>query len=96
MSVMVGPLSVVVRVKDLKSAPVDGDLVIMNLAKGNYVGLDKIGRRIWTVIEEPRRVADLCRQMTDEFSGEPEIIAQDVLAFLNELVAEGLIAVAEG
>lgn len=92
---MVGPQSVVVRVKDAKSAPVDDDLVIMNIAKGHYLGLDNIGRRIWTVIEQPCRVVDLCRQMTDEFSGEPEIIAQDVLAFLDEMVSEGLVSVAD-
>lgn len=90
------PQSVVVRKSDLPNTPVDGDLVILNMATNNYVGLDEIGRRIWDALEEPRRVDELCRLMTEHYAGAPEEIGRDVVAFLNELSSEGLIRVSEG
>jgi tetratricopeptide (TPR) repeat protein len=89
------PQAVVVRVGNLRSAPVDTDLVIMNLPNSNYVGLDAIGRRIWSLLEAPRRIDELCRRLADEYDGKPEEITHDVIAFLNELYSENLITVNE-
>src|SRR5579863_4029673 len=80
---------------DLRSTPVDNDLVILNLAKGNYVNLDAIGRRIWQILEVPTPIGELHRLMTNEFAGDPEQIARDVIDFLDELYSEGLITVTE-
>jgi hypothetical protein len=85
--------SIVVRTGGLMSTPLDRDVVILNPARDNYVGLDEVGRRVWELIEGPKEVRDLCRQVTGEFHGDPEQIAAEVLDFLNELAAEGLIAV---
>jgi Coenzyme PQQ synthesis protein D (PqqD) len=89
-----GPQTVVVRVGGLRSAAVETDLIIMNVAKANYVGLDQIGRRIWDILATPNRIDELCRRMTREFAGDPEQISHDVIEFLNELHAENLITVA--
>jgi hypothetical protein len=88
-----GPDVVVVRVNDLRSTPVDTDLVIMNMPTKNYVGLDDIGRRIWSILETPSRVDALCSRLTREYAGDPAQITRDVLEFLNELYAENLITV---
>lgn len=87
--------TVVMRVADLRSAPVDSDLVILNLAKNNYVGLDDIGRRIWQMLEAPTKVDELIRRMTTEYAGDPEQIARDLIDFLNELYMQNLIALAQ-
>jgi hypothetical protein len=80
----------IVRTKGLTSELVDEDLVILNLASDNYIGLDEIGRRIWELIETPRRVDELCQQLSQEFNATPEQIAVDVLPFLAELESEKL------
>jgi hypothetical protein len=85
----------IARKPDLPATAVDDDIVILNIATQNYVGLDDIGSAIWGLLDEPRRVDDICRAMAERYDGPPEDIRADVLTFLGELVAEGLIVVAE-
>ena len=80
----------IARVENLMTAPIGDDIVIFSLVSDNYIALDDIGRRIWDLIETPIPIDTLCRQLTDEFSGEPESIESDVLAFLDELQTEGI------
>ncbi|MBI5302703.1 MAG: PqqD family protein [Chloroflexi bacterium] len=81
----------VVRAEGLVSRAVDQDIVILNLASDNYIALDQIGKRIWELLETPRRVDELCRQLSQEFAGTPEQIANDVLHFLAELESEQMV-----
>ena len=83
----------IARANELMSSPVDDELVLLNLPRNNYIGLDRIGRRIWELLASPQRIGDLCRQLGQEFAGEPEQIEADVLAFVDELVGEGLVRV---
>ncbi|MBN2148749.1 MAG: PqqD family protein [Anaerolineales bacterium] len=83
--------TVLSRVEELLTTQVDDDLVILNPATDNYIALDKIGRRIWELLETPRRVDDLCQQLSREFNGSLEQITADVLAFLQELEGEKML-----
>lgn len=83
----------VVRAENLMCAPVDDEIVILNMARSNYVGLDEIGMRIWDLIAEPRRVEEVCDRLSREYEATTEQIATDVLSFLEELEKEGLISV---
>ena len=85
--------SQIVRTENLMSAPVDNEIVILNMAKNNYIGLDEIGRRIWDLSAEACSVDDLCNRLSREFEATPEQIAVDVLPFLEELAQEGLIRI---
>ncbi len=77
------------------TAPVDDELVILNMAGNNYVSLDAIGRRIWDLLETPCRVDALCLQLSEEFEATPEQIEADVLPFLQELSKDGLVRLAD-
>lgn len=85
--------AIVVRKDGVDSAPVEDDLVILDVAGNDYVALDPVGRRIWQALEEPRSVGDLCRGLEREYEGDATQIAHDVLAFLEELHAGGLVCV---
>jgi hypothetical protein len=85
----------IARAEGLMGTTVDEELVLLNMAHDNYVGLDAIGRRIWELLETPRRIDDLCRQLSEEFEGAPEDIQADVLAFLKELAAEDMVHVVD-
>jgi len=87
--------SMVVRTENLMSSPMDDELVILNMYKNNYIGLDDIGRLIWELFSEPRSVAEACGLLSLEFEATPEKIAADVLPFLEELHSEGLIRLVE-
>ncbi|MBI2865198.1 MAG: PqqD family protein [Chloroflexi bacterium] len=83
----------VVRVAGLQTAPVQDDLVILDLQRDQYVALDAVGRGIWELIETPRSLEDLCRHLSEEFDAAPEEITADMRAFVEELVKNGLVQV---
>lgn len=84
----------VIRTEGIMAAPMDQDIVLLNMAGNNYISLDAIGRRIWELLEAPILVEELCRQLGVEFDATQEQICADVLLFLNELETEGLVRVA--
>ncbi len=87
--------SIVVVVKDQVSCDLAGEAAILNIKNGLYYGLDPVGARIWTLMQEPRAVAEIKKTIVGEFDVEPERCAQDLLSLLEKLLAEGLIEVKE-
>lgn len=88
--------STLVRLDNVMSTLLDEEIVILNMAKNNYIALNEIGRRIWELLERPMRVEDLNLLLSREFDATPEQIAADVLPFLNSLEDEGLVHVTTG
>jgi hypothetical protein len=88
------PASIVSRTEGLMSTSLGEDLVILNPATDNYIGLDEIGRRVWDLLATPEPVEDLCLRLSREYRGNPQQISADILDFLNEMAAEGLVYVA--
>lgn len=85
-----------VRDESLMTAPIDQEVVILSLATDHYCALDAVGRRIWELLAEPHEVGELCRKLSAEFAATAEQVEADVLPFLAEIEAEGLVHVAEG
>lgn len=72
---------------------IDNAVVMMSVEQGKYYGLDSVGSRIWNLLEQPRRVTEVCAIIQDEFAVEREICERDVLDFVGRLVAAGLFKV---
>ena len=92
------PLSlptVVVRNAGFVDAEIDNEVVLMNMDTGFCYGLNRVGSRIWSELTVPIRVGDLCTKLVSEFEVDPAICERDVLDLLQELRAEGLIAIQE-
>ena len=84
-----------IRIPDAMTAPVDNEIVILNMAGNNYVSLDAIGRRIWDLLESAQTVGNMCTLLSQEFEATEEQIATDIIPFLAELVTDGLLRVVE-
>jgi len=82
------------RLEGFLKASVGDNLVLLDMDKGVYVGLDAIGARIWDRIETPAVVADVCDELTGEYAAEPDVIQADVLKFLNQLSDQKMITTA--
>ncbi len=52
-------------------------------------------RRVWELLAVPSDIKGICGQVATEFHGDPQQIEADILAFLNELAADGLVHVAK-
>ena len=66
---------------------------MMDLESGAYYGLNEVGARIWSLIETPTSVADICRTLRTEFRVEEEVCLREVAALLNELDSRSLLDV---
>jgi len=85
--------SVVVAAKNQVSSDLAGEAVILQVRSGRYFGLEQVGARIWQMIGEPRRVADIRDTILREYDVGRERCEQDVVTLLEQLAAEGLVEV---
>jgi hypothetical protein len=85
--------SVIVAAKGQVSTDLDEEVAILNLEAGVYYGLDAVGARVWTLIQEPRIVNEVRDMLLQEYDVEPERCERDLLALFQSLGAAGLIEV---
>jgi hypothetical protein len=85
--------STVVAAKDQVSSDLGGEVAILDLKAGVYYGLDAVGARIWSLIQEPRTVNEIRNILLEEYEVEPERCERDLLVLLQRLAEEGLIEV---
>ena len=90
---MISTDSIVVASGDQVSSDLAGEIVMLNLKNGTYYGLDDVGARIWSLLQEPQPVAAVRDTILDEYEVEPERCERDLLALLRELQDSGLIEV---
>lgn len=72
----------------------DGEAVLLNLKTGNYFGLDPIGTRAWELIVEEHSLERVHSALLEEYAVDPDRLAQDLLALVEEFCEKGLVQVA--
>ena len=85
MAVEILDSSVVTRGEGWLSAWVGEEHVMMSADTGTCISLSETGGRIWELIEHPRPVSDLCRELADEYEAQPDVLRADVVNFLVHL-----------
>jgi hypothetical protein len=85
--------SVVAAAKDQLSSSIGGETVILGLNAGHYYGVGDVGARVWQLIQEPRRVADIRDTIVAEYEVDPAVCEADLLKLLDQLAAARLIEV---
>lgn len=74
---------------------IEGELVLIHMAKGSYYSTDAIGSRLWEMIVAGHREDEMREWMGASYQGDAEEIARGIQGFLAELQAEELIVRAE-
>ncbi len=83
---------VLCRNSDIIYAPTGiREAVMMSIAAGRYYGLNAVGVRIWELLESPRDVAEICRQLVEEFEVDQPTCEAEVLRFVDELLDNGIV-----
>jgi Coenzyme PQQ synthesis protein D (PqqD) len=85
--------SIVVVAKEQVSCPLGEESAILNLKNSVYYGLDPVGARVWTLLQQPRSVGELRDTLLSEYDVEARRCEQDLLALLETMRIEGLIEV---
>jgi hypothetical protein len=87
------PQSVIRRSKNLLFNEIDGEVVMLSIENSEYYGMDKIGSRIWELIENPVSVNELIGTLMDEYEVTREQCTNDTTEFLEQLAEKKLISI---
>ena len=85
--------AVVAAVRDQVSCDLAGEAAILHLGSGVYYTLDRVGARVWSLIQQPERVGTLRDTLLTEYDVTPERLEADLFDLLGKLAAERLIEV---
>lgn len=88
--------SVVVATDQQISADLDGEAVVLGLDKHIYYGLGPVGSRVWELVRESRSVMEIRDTIIAEYDVDGATCQRDLLRFLEQLEAEGLLEVKDG
>ena len=70
---------------------VSGEIVLLDLASESYFGLDEIGARIWTLLNEEKAVGQILEVLLEEYEVDRATLEKDVNELLENLLEAGLI-----
>lgn len=77
---------------DVVAREVGGEMVLLDLASGQYFGLDTVGGRIWQLLSErPCTLGELCDRIEAEFDAPRAQIEADLMALAHDLHEQELI-----
>lgn len=72
---------------------IDGEMVLLDMNSENYFGLDEVGTDIWQAMEEKKVIQDIYETLLEEYDVEEEVLKKDIVNFIEQLEASGLIEV---
>ncbi len=79
------------RAEGFQTAAVQDDLMMLNVEQGAYYSLDSIAAEIWKMLEQPSTARLLAGRLQPRYDVTLEQCQQDVLVFLEEMRANGMI-----
>jgi hypothetical protein len=71
----------------------DGEKVMLSIQNGKYYNLGEIGGEIWELIPEPTAIYRVIEQLQAQYEVEPAECIEQVIAFVQQLIEEGLIEI---
>ncbi len=75
------------------SCDLAGEAAILNLKSGVYYGLNPVGARIWSLVQEPRTVVQILEALLGEYDVERPRLESDIRALLDQLADQGLVEI---
>ncbi|RLL42776.1 lasso peptide biosynthesis PqqD family chaperone [Oceanobacillus piezotolerans] len=71
----------------------DGEKVMLSIQNGKYYNLGEIGGEIWDQIKQPKGMEEIVEYLQTQYDVSKEECTEQVTAFLEQLLAEGLIKI---
>jgi hypothetical protein len=89
---MVGPETAFRRVEHVLAATEGERTVLLDPVRGEYLGLDEVGTRIWELLPAHPTPAALSERLADEYDAPRETLVADAARLLGELAAMNVVA----
>jgi hypothetical protein len=83
-----------VRCQDLLEADVNGEIVALDIEKGQCYGLNGVASRVWALLAEPVSLPEICATLAEEYEVDEATCRSEISELLNDLRSEGLIRAA--
>ncbi len=83
----------IARNDDIIFSDMGEETVMMSVDKGEYYGLDPVGRRIWELLDKPTQVAVIRDYLCAEYNVTVEQCVTDIMPFLDQLVEKEILKV---
>ena len=77
------------------STTIDGETVILHRDVGKYYGLNEVGTFVWELLQEPRSVDELCREVVGAYDVERNRCRKDIEDLLTDLAQKNLVQLTE-
>ena len=87
----IGPETILQRKADLLFNEIDGEVVMLSIENSEYYGMDKVGSRIWELLEKPLSFKGLVVKLMEEYEVSEEQCAEETMAFLKKLTDKKLV-----
>jgi hypothetical protein len=87
----IGEVTIVSRNPSVLTADVDGEVVMISIEQGRYIGLDEIGSDIWKRIEPSCSFATLIEDLAADYEADRATIIADVENLLLRMVEQGVV-----
>ncbi len=71
----------------------DGEAVLLNLDTGVYFGLDRVGTRIWELLDGASTLGDVLTGIVAEFDVDCDRAERDLVDLVQQLAGKGLVEV---
>lgn len=85
------PETVIKRKENQLFSEIDEEVVMLSVENSEYYGMDKVGSRIWQLIEREITFKDLIKVLTEEYDVTEEQCKEDTIKFLEQLEEKKLI-----
>ncbi len=70
---------------------IDGEVVMLSIENSEYYGMDKVGSRIWQLLENPMPFKELVNRLMDEYEVTEEKCRQETLDFVKKMTEKKLL-----
>ena len=88
--------TVIVRREDLMTSELsETEVVMLNVERGYYYGMQETAKMIWSHLSSPRSVSEIAAHLMTQFAVDQETCEREVLAFVKELLKDGLVNVVD-
>ncbi len=93
---MNGPLSVssiVGATREHVSCTLGDEAAILSLKNSVYYGLNPVGARVWSLVQQSRSVKEIRDKLVEEYDVQAEQCERDLLYLLERMREQGLVEV---
>lgn len=81
------------RSGDWLSAKVGDEIMMMSAERGDYIGVNAVGARIWELIETPSDMDTICAALVREFEVDAATCRAEVEQFITEMGKHGAVTI---